>query len=377
MIGPIVFTITAFILFICVLVLKVIKKNDASYFSVLGIQAIGIFINLIRTVFNKLTSMPYTIILYILCIIIPIVVLLLEIKKINIAEIMRILMAKICLFIKKTKQAKNILNELVKKYQNSYMGHKMLARIYEEEGGMRKAIDEYVQVLDIRKNDYESYYRISVLLNELGQKDEAMEMLNTLLRNRPQTTEASELLGKMYIEKKEYKKAIEVYTNAIKYDEANYEAYYNLGICYVRINDFNIAKQCFEKAITINRDMYLAYYRLGQIALLYREFDVAEENFIKSSFNEKETKAYYELAKIYLIKNQKEKAIDYINKSIKLESSNYNKAQNEPIFFPIKAQINKAEQETKSEYKESQEELEIEEYLNNTYNLTKILNKQE
>jgi len=29
----------------------------------------------------------------------------------------------------------------------------MLANLYEKEGGMRKAIDEYVQVLDIKKND--------------------------------------------------------------------------------------------------------------------------------------------------------------------------------------------------------------------------------
>lgn len=70
----------------------------------------------------------------------------------------------------------------------------MLAHIYEGEGGMRRAIDEYVQVLDIKKNDYNSYYRISVLLNELGKKDEAIEMLRRLLKNRPQIYEAANLL---------------------------------------------------------------------------------------------------------------------------------------------------------------------------------------
>ena len=376
MIGQIAFTVTAFILFISILVLKLIKKNDTTYLTILGIQAMGILLNLIRISFNHLTGMTFTIILYILCIIIPIGVLILEIKKINISEILRVLMARLCLFLKKTKKAKGILIELVRKYHNSYMGHKMLAHIYEEEGGMRKAIDEYVQVLEIRKNDYKSYYEISVLLNELGQKEEAIEMLNTLLKNRPQTCEASSLLGKMYIEKGEYKKAIEVYTNSIRYDAENFETYYNLGVCYVRINDFNIAKECFEKTVKLNQDMYLAYYRLGQIALLYREFDVAEENFMKSAYNEKEAKAYYELSKIHMIKNQKEKAIEEINNTIKLETSYYNKAQTEPIFFPVKAQINKPTQDIKSEYSESKEELEIEEYLNDTYNLTKTLNKQ-
>ena len=78
----------------------------------------------------------------------------------------------------------------------------MLARIYEEEGGMRKAIDEYVQVLDIRKNDYNSYYKISVLLNELNKKEEAIDMLRTLLRSKPQMLEASKLLRRNILRKK-------------------------------------------------------------------------------------------------------------------------------------------------------------------------------
>ena len=51
---------------------------------------------------------------------------------------------------------------------------------------MRKAIDEYVKVLDIRSNDYKSYFKISKLLNELGKKDEAIEMLKILTKQKPE-----------------------------------------------------------------------------------------------------------------------------------------------------------------------------------------------
>ena len=95
-----------------------------------------------------------------------------------------------------------MLIDLVSKYNNSYLGHRMLAHIFEKEGGLRKAIDEYVQVLDIKKNDYESYYRISILLNELGKKDEATEMLKTLLKNKPQMYEASKMLRRDIFRKK-------------------------------------------------------------------------------------------------------------------------------------------------------------------------------
>lgn len=103
-------------------------------------------------------------------------------------------MAQCNICMHNTKKAKKILIDLVSKYKESYIGHKMLAHIYEKEGGMRKAIDEYVQVLDIRKNDYTSYYKISVLLNDLGKKNEAIEMLDTLLKNKPQMQDASKML---------------------------------------------------------------------------------------------------------------------------------------------------------------------------------------
>lgn len=127
---------------------------------------------------------------------------LLEAKKINVSEIIRIIMAQCHLWLGNPKKARKILTNLVGKYKESYIGHKMLAHIYEEEGGMRKAIDEYVQVLDIRKNDYNSYYKISVLLNELNKKEEAIDMLRTLLRSKPQMLEASKLLRRNILRKK-------------------------------------------------------------------------------------------------------------------------------------------------------------------------------
>lgn len=182
--------------------------------------------------------------------------------------------------------------------------------------------------------------------------------------------------GEIYIEQKEYKKAIEVYTNALRHYPDNYQIYYNLGVCYSMINDFDIARKCFQKTVELNDDIYLAYYRLGQIALLYRDFDSAEENFAKSLYNEKEAKSYFELAKIHVMKNQKEKAILDINNAIKIDSSYYEIIKNEPVLFSIKQSIIKPESKTKPECTETAQELEIDSYLNDTYNLTKVLNSQ-
>ena len=65
--------------------------------------------------------------------------------------------------------------------------HKRLALIYEKEGGIRKAIDEYVQCIDLDNQDYDSYYKVSILLQDLDRKKEAIEMLNSLLNKKPKS----------------------------------------------------------------------------------------------------------------------------------------------------------------------------------------------
>ena len=62
--------------------------------------------------------------------------------------------------------------------------HKMLAEIYEKEGGIRKAIDEYVKVVDLDGEAYDSYYKIAMLLKELGNKDDSRDMLTKLVNKK-------------------------------------------------------------------------------------------------------------------------------------------------------------------------------------------------
>lgn len=196
MIEKILFSLIALLLFLYVFAFKMIKKNDTTYLAVLVAQAIGILMNFIKIIFNIFTGTISKVIIYFLCLILPLVVLILEHKGINFSELIYISISKILLLSRKRKRAKEILINLVSKYDKSYMGHKMLAEIYEKEGGMRKAIDEYVKVLDIKGNDYKVYFKISKLLKDLKKDKEAIEMLNILVKKKPELYEASKMLRK-------------------------------------------------------------------------------------------------------------------------------------------------------------------------------------
>ena len=183
--------------------------------------------------------------------------------------------------------------------------------------------------------------------------------------------------GEILIEKEKFKEAVHVYVQAIKHNPDKADLYYNLGIAYSRINEFSLAKECYEKTVEIDSNLYNAYYRLGQISLLYRDIDSAEKYFMQSLYGETEGKSYYQLAKIYMMKNDKNKSGIFLNNAIDKSEYYYEKAVEEPIFFPIKHLIIKPENVSKEKPNESKKERDISEYLDNTYDLTKILNEKQ
>ena len=182
--------------------------------------------------------------------------------------------------------------------------------------------------------------------------------------------------GELLLEQGKFKEASLVYAQGIKHNEDKADLYYNLGIAYSMINEFSLAKECFNKTVEIDVENYNAYYRLGQISLLYRDIQAAENYFKQSMDGEVELKSYYQIAKIYMMKNNKEKAAIYLNKAIENSKYCYELAKDEPIFYPIKKKIVEPKSDLK-EVEESEKEKKISEYLDNTYDLTRILNKKE
>ena len=382
-----IFAIIAFALFIYMFY-KMIKENETSYVILLILQAFGILLNFIEIISKVQLNLVLSIIKYALAILLPVVIIVLEKNRIPYVEIIDILKAKIFLKLGDNKNAKQALIHLVTKYPENYKGHKMLAEIYEDEGGMRKAIDEYVQAIDIHKRDYDSYYKIAELLTNLDKQDEAAQMLNNLLRKKPDYYQATVLLGEILINKEMYKEAANVYHEGLRYNPTSYDLNYNLGLVYTMLNDFENAKICYEKAAEINSLLYNAKYALAEIALIYKEIEEAREYFLQATESEElAPDAYYELAKIEIIKGNKETAIQYANTAIDLNSKKIvPKVKSDPVFIPIIARLTlpfnlemaSMKQDNDEEYnkenkqeKLSEKELKAKEHLEETFEITK------
>lgn len=331
----IIFSIIAFSLFV-IMFFKMIRRNDTIYIAVLVAQAFGIALNFIEIIFSLNLNIGVKSIIYFASIILPIYIIVTEAKKKIFAERVKLLVARIALRLNNTKIAKKILLELAKKYPESYGTHRYLAEVYEKEGGMRKAIDEYVRAVDLNKKDYDSYYRISFLLNELGKKDDAKVMLQNLLSKKPDYLNATILLGDIYCDIGEYKEALNTYASGLRYAPNDYNLLYSMGMAYTLLNDFKNAKICYEKAAIINNLLFNAYYNIAQINFISNDLEEAEKYFTKALDDEElEADAYYHLGKIYMLRGDYDNAVKFVNLSIQLDKTYIKIAMKEPLFIPV------------------------------------------
>ena len=363
-IEQLIFSIIAFALFV-IMFFKMIKDNDSTYVTILVLQAIGIAISFIGVIYGVNVNIVLKILMYTMSVLLPIFIILMEKNNISFFEKINILKAQIYLKMGNNKKAKQILINIASKNEFSYKAHKLLAEIYELEGGMRKAIDEYVLAIEINKKDYNSYYKVAVLLNNL-------------LKIKPDYLEAIDLLGDIYISKDMYKEAVNVYQEALKYTQTDYNIYYNLGIAYTMLNDFQNAKICYEKAAQLNSLLYNTKYSLAEIALIYKDLEEAEKRFLETIEDEElSADAYFELSKISIIKKDKDTAIKYANIAIDIDSKKIvDKIKKDPIFIPIFARLsipfnlNSPEQE---ESKLSNKYIKSKEHLEDMVEITRKL----
>ena len=146
-IEQLIFTIMSFAIFVYMF-FRMIQKNDTTYVIVLVLEAFGISLNFAEVLFGVKLNIVFIMLKYIFSILLPILIMILEKRNMSLFEILFRIKAQIYLFFNNTRKVKQTLLDILDKNQNSYKAHLMLAQIYEQEGGMRKAIDEYVQEIN-------------------------------------------------------------------------------------------------------------------------------------------------------------------------------------------------------------------------------------
>lgn len=104
LVEKIIFSILAFYLFL-VMFFKMIKKIDATYVTILVMQGLGIAINFIEIIFTLKYNIIVKTIIYLISIVIPIIIIILEHKGKNFSELIYLTLAK---FFRLTREYKKM-----------------------------------------------------------------------------------------------------------------------------------------------------------------------------------------------------------------------------------------------------------------------------
>ena len=311
-----------------------------SYVSniILILNIVGIIIMPLIYVKTNKIDMVSRIISLILGIILPIVIIIIEyLTKVSYDEKIILYIAEFYEFIKNRKKAKDVIVKYLEKYDDSYLLHKKLATIYEKEGGTRKAIDEYVEAVSIKGTDYESYFRVIELLEYLDKKDEAITLIERLLKVYKRYPKAYIMYANLILEKGNLKEVAKIYEEGLSYNKESKEIMYNLASIYVRLNEYSLAKKNLESIFKLDKKSHIVCLNLAQIAMIEREYSEAKM-YLDIAKKEKEIEdiVYYEIAKINVLERKEEEAISNLNKALEINSNIIVKINATEIFKEIR-----------------------------------------
>ncbi len=118
----------------------------------------------------------------------------------------------------------------------------------------------------------------SLLLDHIGDIDKGIEILNKLLVNYPQNTEALMMRGLLLLQINSTDEGMNDLKKLISITPGSAEAWYGIGIGHRARGQYKDAIECADKALDINHELSLAYYLKSMSYLDTGEFDMAIDN---------------------------------------------------------------------------------------------------
>lgn len=320
---------------------KVIGRKNIINITSLIINMVGVLLLPTYTIIFEQTPIWVIVFTVIFGIIFPLIIAIVEYaSNLHFSEFIIINIYNLNKMLGNNKEAKDIIKRYLEKNDSSYILHKKMGEIYEAEGGIRKAINEYVKVLEIDEADYETFFKLTILMQEINKKEEVVDLLKRLIKLKPDFTKAYFMLCDNLILLGQPKEALKYYLEGEKYIKDNYEYYYNIAYNLVLLNDYSRVKEYLEKAYSLNVRGYAALLNLGQLLMIFKEYKSATKYLEKATkCKEISDVAYYQLAKIYIVNDKKEEAIECLNNALEINPEMLDKINQNELFKDLKEDL--------------------------------------
>ena len=185
------------------------------------------------------------------------------------------------------------------------------------------ALHYYKQAVRYKPEFSEARFKSALIMNKLGDYENAMTTLLENLEIDPQHLQSYKLLGDVYTRMGDLENALLWYGHAVKVNSNYDKAYYSMGKTYINLGNFNDAEEALKNATIANPEYSKAYESLGYIYSSREEYNFAVDNYLLAiKYDSKGHDAYSRLASAYNSQEMFSEAREAAKKSIDLKKKN-------------------------------------------------------
>lgn len=145
-----------------------------------------------------------------------------------------------------------------------------------------KAIEHYQYLTEKFPDKHNFLYNLACCHDQLGHDNEAIEIMEKLVRKNPKSVLMAQKLSNMYIRHNRYEDAKGVYEQLIMQGSVTSSLYHEYAMLCVKTDDTDTAERIFKKVIELEPEDAHTHKDLGVIYLNKRLFDYAKDEFEKA-----------------------------------------------------------------------------------------------
>ena len=139
-----------------------------------------------------------------------------------------------------------------------------LATAFYSDNNYDKTMELLLQINE-NKRSAQDWLLLGNLLDERGEKEQAIFMYQKALFANPKYYKAYYNLGNIYLEQEKYGASVENYKQAVKINQTNPYVYYNLACAYLKQGKNKEAKDALIKSVTLRNDIPEVHYNLAYV----------------------------------------------------------------------------------------------------------------
>ena len=151
-----------------------------------------------------------------------------------------------------------LINEIIDQHPDNSTAYISLAEAFKINGDLNKSIESYEKGITLMspksRNLYSHNVDLALLYSESGNTQKAIDLVNNIIKNKPNDSSLLNLCGTFYLSQNNQQKALEYFIQALKLYHHRYISYVNISLIHADFGNFDAALAYLKVGLKILPD---------------------------------------------------------------------------------------------------------------------------